>query len=133
MIGVLSLLQVDLHYEYPAEQLASLMSATVPYHKCLPEMIDYGAHILAHTEDHCKLVSSSGVLRVDLGVEIKPIASDGAAGDVDRMRAIEQQYVAKEKENIGRGWQSTGRGYIVRCFCNEVTSSLDINWFMMVR
>jgi hypothetical protein len=81
----------------------------------LPQIIDYSVHILRLCEQHCKLVSQSGVLRVDLGIEFMPCAAK-------KERAVIRHLPHPEL------WQRTGTGRLVRFFLNEVTSSLDINW-----
>ena len=86
-----------------------------------PLLIDYSAHILRLCEAHCKLVSKSGVLRVDLGVEFQRCSAVNAAG---RMES-EKQLLDRQKRP--KEWQLTGAGFIVRFFLNEVTSTLDIN------
>jgi hypothetical protein len=88
----------------------------------LPQAIDFSVHILRLCEEHCKLVSSSGVLRVDLGIEFlhcRKHADDSLAESEEHLRARQQH---------SELWHSTGAGFLVRFFVNEVTSTLDINW-----
>lgn len=85
------------------------------YHHVLPQIIDYSVHILRLCENHCQLVSKSGVLRVDLGIEFIECEA-------------EQEAEKLREQLIPELWQSTGTGRIVRFFLNEVTSTLDINW-----
>lgn len=134
--------QIDLRYQYADSELNRLPWLPL-YHRCLPELIDYGNHILVHMEQYCRLVSSSGIVRVDLGVEVKEVVPVVGSGDTQREcelrfcrsgevreRAVQEEE-KKDAPVVRRGWQSTGRGVAVRCLCNEVTTSLDIGWFMV--
>ena len=85
-----------------------------------PLVIDYSAHILRLCEAHCELVSKSGVLRVDLGVEFMSCTVN-AAGRMDTEEEL------RDRQKQPSQWQLTGAGFIVRFFLNEVTSTLDIN------
>lgn len=102
----------------------------------MPEIIDFGSTVLAHVESHCELVSNSGMLRVDIGVEFEQVGDDAAMQETDigeevreRQRAKEQTHIDDNYKRNREDWQTTGKGFILRCFLNEVTSSLDINWF----
>ena len=72
-------------------------------------------HILKECEHHCKLVSSSGILRVDLGAEFQ------------KCKGGETEAQLRKKQRNPLLWHITGAGFVVRFFLNEVTSSLDIN------
>ncbi len=86
------------------------------YSFVMPQIIDYSVHILRLCEEHCELVSKSGVLRVDLGIEFQSCKDDESEDEVLQRQLRPEQ------------WQRTGTGRIVRFFLNEVTSALDINW-----
>ena len=74
----------------------------------MPECIDFCAHILRQLERYCRLVSRSGVIRVNVGAEIKKCEPQQAA-----MEAM----IAQQK--LPSQWQK-GRGFIVRFFLSEV-------------
>jgi hypothetical protein len=70
-------------------------------------------------EAHCHLVSESGIVRTDLGIEFMRCSkADGRT---------EAELRARRKRP--RDWQLTGEGFIIRLFMNEITTTLDINWF----
>lgn len=85
------------------------------YGLILPQMIDFGVHVLGECERHCRLVSESSILRTDIGVEFLYCKGGQSEEDLKKERKRPDQ------------WQLTGEGFIIRCFLNEVTSSLDIN------
>lgn len=89
----------------------------------LPQLVDFAAHVLRACENYAELVSSSGLLRVDLGVECVEAVSESTLtnGDSELVSLLHQP------EPSRRQWQRSGLGWIFRPFTNEVTSSLDIN------
>jgi hypothetical protein len=102
-----------------------------------PSVLDLGASILPHMvgfaqlalracESHCKLVSNSGEIRVDIGVEVEHV--DSFYPDLGA-KATEADLIQALPEHTRHQWFSTGQGAVVRFFVNEVTSTLDINWF----
>jgi len=102
----------------------------------LPQVVDHAAFVLSACESHCQLVSSSGLLRVDVGVEYvlappQHIVSQTSAGQEFVRWATIPEREASELQNIPKAhrhqWQCSGLGWIFRVFTNEVTSSLDIN------
>lgn len=123
----------------------------------LPDLIDFCTHILSHSERHCGLMSNSGVLRLDLGVEFRYCQTFIESSDNTRTRrsdddiAIDEANMIDEANRIDEAnmidetnvindhipastWQVSGgsHGFIFRCFLNEVTSTLDINWFSVI-
>ena len=77
-------------------------------------MIDFSIDILRECEEHCQLVSKSGVLRVDLGAEF--IFCDPAQSEEELRAAV------GKKHQLNQQWHCTGAGFIVRFFLNEVRS-----------
>lgn len=87
------------------------------YHRILPQLCDFACFILAECEKHCALVDESAILRVDIGVELI------------RCSVNEDEIACINRQACPSLWQSTGERFISRFFLNEVTSTLDINWF----
>jgi hypothetical protein len=75
------------------------------YSTILPQLQEFAMHLLRVCEAHCSLVSRSGMLRVDLGVE--------TLHGVDEDLLLRMQFRPQR-------WHKTGSGAIVRFFCNEV-------------
>jgi hypothetical protein len=60
---------------------------------------------------------------VDVGVEFLACTADTGESSVPcEERLWLSQFCPHQ-------WFVTGHGFLVRFFCNEITSSLDINWF----
>jgi len=88
---------------------------------CEPFLVDYCAHILHLCERHCSLVSKTPIVRVDCGAEFYHC-------EPNEVGARTEDEIMQHRLKPGQ-WQRTGSGRIVRYFVNEVTTSLDINWF----
>lgn len=75
----------------------------------LPLVAGFISNISGLLENHCKLLSRSGMIRTDLGFRIRK--TQARSGD-------------------RRGWMDIpGRKKEIRLFVNEVTTSTDINIF----
>ena len=81
------------------------------YEKCVPQCIDFAAHILRILEAQYQLVSRSGVIRVDLAAEFKHCAPGQSEEDLVKLQKLPHQ------------WQTTGAGFIVRFFFDEVSAT----------
>lgn len=85
---------------------------------CREKAIVFGDKVLARLNSKiADLIEDTPILRVDLGMLKKDIAD----GDTEASLVAAQTHPAR--------WDTTGKGYIVRFFVNEITSSLDIGWF----
>jgi hypothetical protein len=81
------------------------------------QLIDFSLHILKLCDDHCSLVRESGVLRVDVGIEII------------RCRNGETEQSLKDHQKHPKLWHrasKTGDQFIVRFYCNEVRCELRV-------
>lgn len=101
------------------------MPAHREYVLCESQRTDFAQHILQLCETHCKLVSNSGILRVDLGEEY--LHCDNAAELSSRAEHLAAESQLRSEQPRPCLWHCTGHGFIVRFFLNEVTSTLDIN------
>ena len=90
-----------------------------------PQRTDFAQHILQQCEGYCKLVSNSGILRVDLGEEY--LHCDDAAELSNRAERLVAEAQLRSEQPRPHLWNCTGHGFIVRFFLNEVTSTLDVN------
>jgi hypothetical protein len=89
-----------------------------------PLLLEYSRRLLDVCEAHCRLVSRSGVLRVDVGTEFLACTAEKAGESrVASEERLPQRHFCPQQ------WFVTGHGFVVRFFCNEITSSLDVNWF----
>jgi hypothetical protein len=89
------------------------------YELCLPQCVDFAAHILRLLEDQGQLASRSGVLRVDIGAEFQHCAPG----------QTEEQLIQQQKQP--HQWQATGAGFVVRCFFNELHIDLALGYMSM--
>ncbi len=89
------------------------------YSTVLPFAVDFAAWILELCEKFCDLVSSSGLLRVDItSVECKYL-EDVHNDTPDKRIAGEKKLRLQQKRP--NEWNITGRGFIVRFLLNEVS------------
>lgn len=87
-------------------------------------------------EEYNKMASESGVVRVDLGAEIdSPPGVRMLRTATESSLNAEIGYIENVKSTGAAycAWQPTGKGYIVRPFINEMTTTLDCNWFQVRR
>lgn len=80
----------------------------------MPSIIDFATHILAHMETHASLLTKSGMVRVDIGVEFWK-----GEGELSDSAAPWSAFKHDE------------RTIYARFILNEVTTSTDINLFMV--
>lgn len=92
--------------------------------EAMPVVTDFVSHVTAQLEAHCRLMSSSAMIRVDLGFRISPRKKNE-----DEMED-EMEDDSKEKKTRGPGWLPVyGTDNEIRLFVNEVTTTTDINLF----
>jgi hypothetical protein len=81
-------------------------------------------HLMKILQQWNYLISDSGVIRFDFGFEMLPVGSVQNYGDkvaTDDIEAAELEACCLQ--SIPEQWSSTGRGWIVRAFLNEVAAS----------
>jgi hypothetical protein len=97
----------------------------------LSQAIDFAFQLLVFLEPSSSILSRSAFLRADLGVQRVMVASKEVRPEGYDWRPEERDLLIQtfQTDQTRRFWQLSGRGYIFRLFCNEITSSLDICLF----
>jgi hypothetical protein len=91
----------------------------------IPAITDKAHHLIKAFQKWNRLISHSGVIRLDFGFEILP------AGDEQHYDTIKATTDVIEQAELNAccqqmnpaQWSATGRGFIVRAYLNEVTRS----------
>jgi hypothetical protein len=92
----------------------------------MPFAVDFACFVLSLCEKHCDLVSSSGMLRVDLtAAEWKPLLNNKPSS-TNKASIITQEQDLRNSQSSPQEWSLTGGGGIVRYLLNEVRFYKDL-------